>query len=89
MSGGEPTAPERRAPDPNIALLSKSIKHLTKRMEEWQATAKEERAEMRDEIKLLQTEMTRYKGVLGGITLVFSAVAAALMLAKGWLIGKS
>jgi len=25
---------------------------------------------------------------LGGITLVFSAVAAALMLAKGWLVGR-
>lgn len=88
MSGGQ-IPPERRQPDPNVALLSQSIKHLTKRMEEWQNAAKEERAEMRAEIKLLQTEMTRYKGVLGGITLVFSAVAAALMLAKGWLIGKS
>jgi hypothetical protein len=78
----------RRASDPQLALLKQSVEHLTERIEEWQATAQTERTEMRTEIKLLQSEMTRYKGVLGGVTLMLSGCVTALMIAKGWLIGR-
>ena len=78
----------RGATETEVALLVQSVKHLTERVEEWQETAQTERTAMRDEIKVLQAEMTRYKGVLGGVTLMLSGVVTALLIAKGWLVGR-
>lgn len=80
--------PHRDTTATDVALLVQSVKHLTERLEEWQETAQIERSAMRSEIRILQTEMSRYKGVLGGVTLMLSGVVTALLIAKGWLIGR-
>lgn len=80
--------PERRQADPQIALLAQRIEHLTARVEEWQTIAKEQREDLCEEVKIMREELTRYKGMLGGIAMVFSGIAVVLGLAKDWLLSR-
>lgn len=45
------------------------------------------RKELKDSLSALKTEITHYKGIIGGITLVISGLFALVAIAKGWIFG--
>lgn len=70
-----------------MARLEERLDNVIDRVDAAAADSKAERKELLELVQSMKTEMTHYKGVVGGIALVFSGVAVALGLFKGWIIG--
>lgn len=75
-----------------IAVLRANLGRAIDDVRDLAAEMKEERVEFRRAVDDLRSEMTRYKGFVGGIAFVLSGVVAALGIAisafKGWIWGR-
>lgn len=78
---------ERGSTEADIAVVVSRLDRMHEDLMDWQRESREHREALRAEIESMQREMARYKGLLGGIALVFSGIVTALMIAKGWIIG--
>ena len=67
-----------------MARLETHVEGLRQDLQELTAEAKAERKEMMVLMQTMRGEITHYKGVIGGIALVFSGVGIALGAIKLW-----
>ena len=58
-------------------------------LEEQQRQQAESNAKILGEIREIRSELTRYKGFIGGVSFVFSCIVVFLSIFKGWIFGKS
>lgn len=67
-----------------IARLETQVEALREELRELTTEAKAERKEMTELMRAMRSEITHYKGVVGGIALVFSGIGVALGVMKAW-----
>jgi hypothetical protein len=67
-----------------LARLEVLFEALTVEFRHERDAAAVERKEMMNLMHTMRREMTHYKGIVGGISLVFSGIAIALGLAVAW-----
>lgn len=81
---------ERRGVDVDtaerMARLETHVEALRGDLREITSEAKQERKEMMELMQAMRREIVHYKGVIGGIALVFSGVGVVLGLIKGWFV---
>lgn len=81
---------ERRGADVDtaerMARLETNVEALRTDLRELTAEAKAERKEITELIETMRREIVHYKGVIGGIALVFSGIGVVLGLVKGWFV---
>jgi hypothetical protein len=82
--------PDRRAADlesaERMARLETHVEALRADLLDITREAKLERKEMMELMQAMRREIVHYKGVIGGIALVFSGVGVVLGLIKGWFV---
>lgn len=69
-----------------LARLEVLFSNLDHKFETELVEARAERKEMLELMREVKGEMGHYKGVVGGIALVFSGIAVVLGILKGWLL---
>jgi hypothetical protein len=69
-----------------MARLETQVELLREDLRELTAEAKAERKVMLDLMQEMRGEITHYKGVIGGIALVFSGVAVVFGIVKAWFL---
>lgn len=70
-----------------LATLEERIGNTLKRLETVADEMKTDRAEFHSAVADLKSEITRYKGFVGGIAFILSGVVTAIGLFKGWAFG--
>lgn len=69
-----------------MTRLETHVEGLRHDLQQLTAEAKAERKEMLALMQTMRSEITHYKGVIGGIALVFSGVGIALGSLKMWFM---
>ena len=63
------------------------LENLYKELQNHNKDEENFQSELKAAISSLKMEMTHYKGLVGGITLVISGLFAVVAIAKGWIFG--
>jgi uncharacterized protein YlxW (UPF0749 family) len=71
-----------------LARVETKMESLLDAFSEERKEAQQARTVMLMNQQAMEKELTHYKGLLGGVTLVFSGIGVVLIFFKGWLFSK-
>lgn len=60
------------------------IRERLARLEEWQERDMELTKQMAVDMSAIRSELTKYKGMLGGVIFTVTAIASFIGMVKGW-----
>jgi chromosome segregation ATPase len=69
-----------------MARLETQVQALRDDLRELSEEASEERKELHELMRAMRSEITHYKGVIGGIALVISGIGIVLGALKAWFL---
>lgn len=82
------TDPTDKSTAVQLAILTERVAEVVRLQTEFAAVAERDRDRIYLQLAKLREDLTHYKGLIGGVALVFSGIAVLLALAKGWLFGR-